>query len=523
LVLTRYIWSQPPYNVTINSMQKVSSVLLSALILLSFAGCGDSTQVEDGPDGYELLFTQGNLSDIEIVITQEEWDGLINDMLEYTKSGDRVSGGLTGNYRKANFIYTGPAGDTTIDQVGFRTKGHWTRPVPEDTNGDFHKAHFKVKFNEVFDEQEYTAAYKERNNRRFYGLRELEFRMNRSGTYWDESQIRELYCYDLFNRAGAYTSNTGSTKLTITIDGTKHYFGIYTLIEPVDRSFLIRRYGNAESYGDLYKCLWGDSGPATLQPADELIFPNSDYGDERIIGIKDWQSHYRPTYDLKTNKEVADYTKLLSFIDNINNLSGEELKHYLDTHFEIDRFLRYQAMNMLVGKWDDYWAMGNNYYLYFNNSGKIEFITSDYDLALGGGYQLFDTSSVGIYEWGHHSKQFLQDQFPSIPQFWLDAVFNCYHAPLVEKIFEIDEYRATYEGYLKEFITPANKLFVYSAYGKRYEMLYSLYSPYLDNEVDEGEVMINDDKTREYFYNKTKSIIDQLGLNEADYELPLAR
>jgi hypothetical protein len=309
--------------------------------------------------------------------------------------------------------------------------------------------------------------------------------------------------------------------LTINIDGTKHYFGIYTLIEPVDREFLIKRYGNAGSYGDLYKCLFGDSGPATLQPFDELVFPTSGYGDKRIVGIKDWQNHYRPTYDLKTNKDVADYTKLLSFIDNIDKLSGDELKDYLDTHFEIDRFLRYQAMNMLVGKWDDYWGMGNNYYLYFNNKGKIEFITCDYDMALGGGFQLFDTSSVGIYGWGHHSKQFLQDRFPSIPKPWLDQVFSCYHSPLVEKIFEIDEYRAKYEQYLKEFITPSNKLFVYSDYKQRYELLHSLYSPYLDNDADEGQVMSNDDETREYFYTKTKSIIDQLGLNEEDYELPL--
>jgi len=35
--------------------------------------------------------------------------------------------------------------------------------------------------------------------------------------------------------------------------------------------------------------------------------------------------------------------------------------------------------------------------------------------------------------------------------------------------------------------------------------------------------MTNDGTVRDYFYNKTKSIIDQLGLNEEDYELPLLK
>ncbi|MBL7208944.1 MAG: CotH kinase family protein [Dehalococcoidia bacterium] len=554
-------------------MKSTFSVLLSAALLLSLAGCGDSKPAvtgkddtvedaavpqqvavepavpstvesspdgtaESSPDGYELLFTHGILHEIEIAITQEEWDGLVKDMRDYAMT-DRLGKGLTGNYRKATFIYKGPAGDTTIEEVGFRTKGHWTRPIPEDYSGNLHRASFKVKFNKRFDQEEFTAEYEARTDRRFCRLRALVFRLNLQDVNWDTSQIRELYCYDLVNRAGVYTSKTGSATLTITIDGTKHYFGVYTIIEPIDKSFLTKRYGTNGNDGNLYKCLWGDSGPASLQPIDELAIPNPISSDERIIGVKDWRTHYRPTYDLQTNEGQADHTELLSFIDNLNTLSGAELKDYLDANFEIDRFLRYQAMNMLIGRWDDYWAMGNNYCLYFNNDGKIEFIPSDYDMALGGGYQLFDVASVGIYEWGNHTRQFLETTFPTIPSSWLDAYYDDYHSPLVEKIFEIDEYRATYERYLQDFITPSNRLFVYSDYEQKYELLHSLYSPHLDNDMDEGEEMSNDysatkssfrgakftnrGSVREYFHNKTKSIIDRLGLNEEDYDLPLLK
>jgi len=376
-----------------------------------------------------------------------------------------------------------------------------------------------VKFNETFDLEEGTEEYQASNNRRFAELRELEFRLNLQGPNWDNSQIRELYCYDLLNRAGVYTSRTGSARLTITIDGTKHYFGIYTLIEPIDKSFLTKRYGRGANDGNLYKCLWEASGPATLEPVDKYGNNHPIFLETRTIGIKDWESHYIPTYDLKTNKDVADHSELLDFIDNLNNLAGAELKEYLDANFEVDRFLRYQAMNVLLGKWDDYWAMGNNYYLYFNNDGKIEFIPNDYDMALGRGFHLFDVANIGIYEWGNRCRQFLELVAPQIPQDILDEYAE-FRAPLVEKIFEIHEYRALYEHCFEEFITPSNKLFLYSEYEKKYKSMYSLYKPHLNNDTYEGERMFNDGNVREYFLTKTRSIIEQLGLNEEDYNLP---
>ncbi|MBN2442072.1 MAG: CotH kinase family protein [Spirochaetales bacterium] len=469
------------------------------------------------PDGYEVLFTHGNLHDIEIVMTESEWDGLLSDMKTYAQK-DWDKKGLTGNYRQADFKYKGPLGEIEIDEIGFRTKGHYTRPLPRDTKGLFHRAHFKIKFNKPFDEKPGTIEDISRNERRFCSLRELELRVNLQDTRWDNSQIRELFCYDLLQKAGVYTSRTGSAKLTIHIGRNKHYFGIHTLIEPIDKSFLTQRFGKKGNDGNLYKCLWGDSGPATLEPLDSKFTGNVIFSEKRVIGIKDWKKHYRPTYDLKTNKQNPEHKVLHAFIKNLNKLKGQKLKEYLETHFETDRFLRYQAMNVLVGKWDDYWAMGNNYYLYFNNTGKIDFFPNDYDMSLGGGFALFDTATIGIYEWGNRCKSFLKLVAPSIPPFLLNACCE-YTSPLSEKIFEIPEYRKLYEQYLKEFITPENKLFLYSEYEKKFDMMHELYLPYLSNDMGEGFVMVNEYGTKVYFRNKTKSIIKQLGLNEAEYEI----
>ena len=141
-------------------------------------------------------------------------------------------------------MFNGPAGVQILTEVGFRTKGNASRTIPQEIDdetgehGAFHRAHFKVKFNKTFDLMEGTDEYEERDDRRFCKLRKLDFRMNAFvPPWWDNSQIRENYSYDLLNRAGGYAPRTASAKLYITIDGIRHYFGIYTMLEPVDKSF----------------------------------------------------------------------------------------------------------------------------------------------------------------------------------------------------------------------------------------------------------------------------------------------
>jgi hypothetical protein len=522
------------FGVQKNRLAATVAVLIAVVVVAAILSAGgyaspvltlqtDDATIKFSRLGYEALFTPGNLHDIEIVMSKAEWVGMLRDMREYAAS-DPAGRPLSGNYRRATFIYRGPAGDAVIEEVGFRPKGHFSRPYPQDLYGygDFNRAHFKIKFNLAFDEVEGTPEYEDRNQRRFAKLRELELRMpihNADTGAWDASQIRELYAYDLMRQAGTNTSRTGAARVTITIDGEPHYFGIYTLIEPIDKSFLTKRYGSGANDGNLYKCLWGDSGPANLGPIDDPSnFKHLLARDPRIIGVKDWRSHYRPTYDLKTNTEFPDHTVLLDFVRNLDELDGAALKEYLGATFEVDRFIRYLAMNFLVGKWDDYWAIGNNYYLYFNNDGKIELYSVDYDMAFGDGFALFDTANVGIYDWGNRNLDLLRVIAPNLPPEVAESA--SFHYPLAEKILDIPEYREAYESYLKEFITPANRLFLFSEFERAYNQAYAAYAPYLDNDTDEGEEMYISDVVRDYYRDKTLSVIEQLGLDRTDFEIP---
>ncbi len=46
----------------------------------------------------------------------------------------------------------------------------------------------------------------------------------------------------------------------------------------------------------------------------------------------------------------------------------------------------------------------------------------------------------------------------------------------------------------------------------------ALYAGHLDNDIDEAEEMKNASSVREYFYTRTKAVIDELGLDEAVFE-----
>lgn len=433
---------------------------------------------------HQKLFSHDTVSDMEIHITQSEWDGLLSDMDANEK---------TGNYRKVRFVYRGIAGDEILDEVGFRTRGNTTRVRPEDSEGNYHRAHFKLKFDKTFDLVEGTTEYDALNDRRFKKNREINLKWNRGD---DATQIRELYSYDFLNRAGVYAPKTGATRLYIKIgDNAKVYFGVYTIIESIDKTFLKKRYGPDANDGNLYKCLYQQVGPSSWGPATLKSSSINSYS----IGIKDWKINYRPSYDRQTNDDVLDnYADIKTFSQNITNLSGSALKTYLDANFEVDRFLRWIAANMLLGMPDDYWSMGNNYYLYFNNAGKIEFLPYDYDHGLGGGWDGnvgYNTiMNANIYNW------------------FYNAPGSGYSERPLMKVLDIPEYKATYTNYLKAFIDGTTGIFSFSDFKAKYDKIYALISPYLDNDINEGEYMsLSESPVENYFSAKIASVASQVG------------
>lgn len=471
-------------------LKKPLAALLAAVLLLQ--PCFGPAAKADAPElgytprnNYFRLFDDNITHKITVYISRTEWDGLVEDMKQYGEQDPRMR---TGNFRRADLVYEDDYGSMTIKDIGFRTRGNTTRTIPEDEEG-YHRAHFSIKFDETFGYASGTSEYKALKSREFCELEGLDLKWN---LWTDKSHMRELYCYDILGAAGVPGPEASLAALTIVIGGKPVKYGVYTMIEPIDKTLLKKRFGDKGSSGNLYKCLW-ENACATLEEG---------YLKE-AIGVKDWKSCYRPAYDLKTNNDYPDYTDLKSFIKNINGLSDEEFAAYIAANFNVDSFLRLCAINVLLGACDDYRTMGNNYYLYFGNSGKAEMLPYDYDASLGGGWagepewSAEGIATADIYDW-----------------FDLASALNDtnYSRPLLKRILDISEYRHSYEYYLEYFISEG--IFSYESFSEKFEALKALYEPYVCSETrDYGEEM---ELTNEKWYFETKTYSVKKQLQAAD-------
>lgn len=456
--------------------------LLFILLLLFLFSCERNISEPDSSDSslleeitYADFFNEPELlklHEMELFVTQSEWNRLLVILQNNIKSDQ---------YVKADYIYRHTPGShtnvDTVKEVGFRIRGNTTRRLPY-KNGEYRRAHFKIKFDKRFDQIEGTPEYEIRKKRTFADIEAINLKWGREGDEADVSQIREIYQYEMMRQAGLYVPKTTSTHLIINVGDERIDYGIYTAIEPIDDTFLEHYLG--DDAGDLYKCLWKGMGPATLSRAS---------ASGTKVGVGDAEISYEPSYDLKEG-ELSN-NSLLNFVNQIGSLSGDELKVYLDENFDVDRFLRYLAMNVILGMPDDYWGMGNNYYLFFPDKGKITFIPYDYDHGLGGGWTPFEAANANVLTW------------------W-DGTGNSYRALM--KVFNYGDYVASYKQYLELFALSPNAVFDYSDYKQNYfDQLKEMYSPYLINDTGEGQLFEHYNESS-YFSSKISSL--ELQLNE---------
>ena len=170
---------------------------------------------------------------------------------------------------------------------------------------------------------------------------------------------------------------TRASHVKVYING--QYYGLYISIEHIDENFLDRHYKDAS--GNLWKCIW---------PAD-LTYRGNDPEDYHPYHTED-----RP-YDLKTNKEGYDFTKLARLIRIINQ-SPDSLEQVLN----MKEVLQYFAINILTGSWDDYRFLKNNYYLYHDpGTDMLRWIPFDYDNSFSVDWFDTDWSDIDPYSYAN--------------------------------------------------------------------------------------------------------------------------
>ncbi len=401
---------------------------------------------EDTVRNPDYLYDINSLPEITVTITEANWN-------QYLKNYDENSDNDI--YVPAAFTFT--KGDNTFyrDSVGLRPRGNTSRRRPEGNVGEMHQkenaqwhhAHFGVKFTEYVTGQ------------RFFGSDRIVLKwFNNDPTY-----VREVYCYDLFRRFGVWTAPRVSyCKLYVHVNGDSQpaYFGIYAMIEGIQKAYIIDRRKDElfpDDTGNLWKARYTDMGGADLSSAD--------YGK---MGVSDDRNNY--PYDLKTNEKLgldAAKAELAAFINNMTpKPSGsQELKTWLNANMDVDLFLRAQAVNVMVGMWDDYWINQNNYYFYFDTNHKFYFIPYDYDNSLGTGNEGFcNPGTKDPMNWGSRGGDRM----------------------LIRKVLSIPEFEAKYKAYLQEL---AAGEFSYEASTARIRAWQQMVEPYLANDTYEDEII----------------------------------
>jgi len=273
--------------------------------------------------------------------------------------------------------------DETVDSVGFRLRGNTSR--------NSQKKSFKVSFNSFIQ------------GRKFFNVEKL----NLNGEHNDPSIVRSKICWDLYETIGMPASRAAHFAVYI----NNEYYGLYISIEHIDEEFLQKNY--ADDSGNLWKCIW--PADLTYRGANpENYFPYS--GPDA-------------PYELKTNEDEYDYSQLAKLISIINLTATQDLADSLETILAVPEFLKYLAMNTLVGSWDDYRSLMNNFYIYYEPKKDIfHWIPYDYDNTFGIDWFSVDWANAEIFN------------YPKVADGY---------RPLAERVMENSQYRNLYSHFLE--------------------------------------------------------------------------
>lgn len=324
---------------------------------------------------YGTVFDDSRVRKVEVRLTQADWALIWAD--PEAKTQVQADGVIFGE---------------VLEQVGFRMRGQFS------LRESGQKKPWKID----------TDAYVE--GQEFHNLKQLVFTNN----IGDPSMLQEKLAYEMMQFAGLPASHTCFVEFWVDLVDDNQgplYWGLYTMIERVDKKFLANRFDREAKGGNLYKASHAQRGPM------DLIY----YGHD----IEDYPSQDgQYAYGKVSNEAEADYSDILNLIyviDGVEYDTPDDFADAVEQVLNIDGFLRYMAVTNTLANWDSYPYTGNNYYL-FNNavSGKFEWIP--WDLSWGGNaeHPLFELEGHGLVE----------------------------RAPLYDRAIQVERYRVRYAAYI---------------------------------------------------------------------------
>jgi hypothetical protein len=277
-------------------------------------------------------------------------------------------------------------------------------------------------------------------------------RFNLKAMYNDPSQMREALAWQLFGRVGVPASQHTYAKLAF----DDLYFGLFSLIEQVDKQFLKDHFG-ANDKGNLYKAYCGDIGCATLE---HRVGEGDDDSGRQYMG----RDPANLTYRLKANEDqptantLDDLAQFVWVINGVGLPGGEErfdtdaFRQSVEEILNVHAFLRWAATNLLIGSWDNYFATPANYYLYnsgfdgdadgFMTKPYFTFIPWDYDNSFGIDYFGTDWQYTDILDWPSNTGNYCgkgghpdaRSRIPLVQNLLRHTAFRLYYLDAIERL-----------------------------------------------------------------------------------------
>ena len=266
----------------------------------------------------------------------------------------------------------------------------------------------------------------------FFGFPNLNLTNNSQ----DASFLRAKVTGDLFREAGVAAARTAFVRVFFDRGAGSQYLGLYTLVEIPDQPMLEIQFGSEN--GNLYK-------------------PNG-------TGAR-WTVFDPESFPKKTNQRDEDWTDVQDAIAVLNESRANPAvwRARLEARFAVSSFLRWLALNTIIGNTDTYGGFApHNYWVYGSprHRDRLFFIPWDHDLALNaagpGGAGAGGGANTGL-------------------NLFHDGV-NTASWPLVRYLMDDPVYRAAYRGYIEELL---NTVFEPSAVTARFQAEYARIAPYV--------------------------------------------
>lgn len=323
--------------------------------------------------------------------------------------GDPPGGNPTGNvgrddveflprtplYIPATLTFDG----SSFTNIGMRLKGNSS--LLNSWQSGVEKLPFRLNADGLEDE------VPEARDQTFFGFPNLNLTNNSQ----DASFLRAKVVGDLFREAGVPAARTAFVRVFFDRgEGAQQYLGLYTLVEVPDEPMLEAQFGSED--GNLYK-------------------PHG-------TGAR-WTAFLADSFPKKTNQSDEDWTDVQDAIAVLNEsrTSATAWRSRLEARFAVSSFLRWLALNTIIGNTDTYGGFSpHNYWVYGSprHRDRLFFIPWDHDLALNG-------SGLGGGGGGGGGAG-------------LDLFHDSVNAgwPLIRYLLDDPVYRAAYRGQIEELL-----------------------------------------------------------------------